>query len=537
LLTEAVGGCECHVFSLCSSSLGSKGSELRATAHSNFSQPATTVVFGAEPCLDEQSADAETLVYKKVKASHLLTTRSEGEEQLTTDNEHINWASLSHHTLFEILKQLQWERRASGAFRSVCKEWQEAHDSMVPSLRLKVPLLLPYRLQTKTGFEEVKELDLSSLSVDLTISGLLKSALGSLTGLRRLNLANIKISHFGLFTLGHIMTGLTYLSLARTNVEDTQLEKIIPFLANLTDLDLQGTEVALHYGPFRPHLLASLGALTRLNLSASKVDDEGMQALAPLTALTQLHLDFTAVSDRGFNLLWHLSAHLTHLVLGGEGGYGDPDMIAVSSLTALTRLEMLYNGDGRSNGDTYSSEEGLEALSTLTGLVHLELDLQVFDDNDEGWRALSSLTAVSHLHLGLTSFSDEGANTLACLTALTYLDLSGNRIERNANDFIVSDRGARALASLVRLTYLDLSGSQLHEEGLRALCSLTALTHLDLSFVQFVCPLGNSALAALLLLQGSLPSLSKLCLGYTNLCDEALDVLENSLKSSVQLIC
>jgi hypothetical protein len=36
--------------------------------------------------------------------------------------------------LWEILKQLVWERKVSGVFRSVCKEWQEAHDSMVPSL-------------------------------------------------------------------------------------------------------------------------------------------------------------------------------------------------------------------------------------------------------------------------------------------------------------------------------------------------------------------------------------------------------------------
>jgi hypothetical protein len=34
---------------------------------------------------------------------------------------------------------------------------------MVPSLRLKAPLLMPYHLQTKTGFAEVKEMDLGSL--------------------------------------------------------------------------------------------------------------------------------------------------------------------------------------------------------------------------------------------------------------------------------------------------------------------------------------------------------------------------------------
>jgi hypothetical protein len=159
------------------------------------------------------------------------------------------------------------------------------------------------------------------------------------------------------------------------------------------------------------------------------------------------------------------------------------------------------------------------------------LDLQYLGDYDKGWRALSSLTAISHLHLVLTSFiSDEGANTLAMsLTALTYLDLSDKRIRREQTDDNVSDEGVRALASLVRLAYyLDLSGSELSDEGLRAFSSLTALTHLDLSNV---CMHGAEVIGALC----SLTSLSKLCLLGTNLDDEALSILENSLNSSVVL--
>jgi hypothetical protein len=94
LLTEAVGRCDRHVFTLCSSSLGSRGSELRASAHSNFSHHASTFFCGAEPYLDEQLADDDQWVCKKVRASHLLTTRSEGEQQLATDDEHINAAVL-----------------------------------------------------------------------------------------------------------------------------------------------------------------------------------------------------------------------------------------------------------------------------------------------------------------------------------------------------------------------------------------------------------------------------------------------------------
>jgi hypothetical protein len=62
--------------------------------------------------------------------------------------------------------------------------------------------------------------------------------------------------------------------------------------------------------------------------------------------------------------------------------YGDPEIMAVSSLTALTSLEMLYNGEYHMNGHPFVSEESLGALSSLSGLVHVELDLQQFDNNE-----------------------------------------------------------------------------------------------------------------------------------------------------------
>jgi hypothetical protein len=133
--------------------------------------------------------DDDSQVCKKITAGHLLASTCEVEQQVATNNVHNKWAILPHHTLWEILEQLQWERKASGTFRSMCKEWQEAHDSMVSTLKLRIPFLLPCRLQTKTGFNGVTELDLGSALDNLSL-GLLEKSLGSLSGLRRLNLAN-----------------------------------------------------------------------------------------------------------------------------------------------------------------------------------------------------------------------------------------------------------------------------------------------------------------------------------------------------------
>jgi hypothetical protein len=259
--------------------------------------------------------------------------------------------------------------------------------------------------------------------------------------------------------------------MGNTQVGDELLASLTPFLSSLTALDLRGCCDLNLLAP--TYELAPLSALTRLDLSVTNVSDEGMRALAPLTALTHLDLYDSAVSDQKLRLLAPLAARLTHLVLGGDtGDCGDRELIAVSSLTALMRLEMIHLW-----GEERTSEEGLRALCSLTGLVHLELSSFYFEESYESWRALSSLTAVSHLRLMLNSFSDEGAKV--CLTTLTHLDL-GDEFgegydERIASDFHVSAEGARALGSLVRLTYLDLNGG-FNAEGVRALCSLTALT-------------------------------------------------------------
>jgi len=441
-----------------SSSLGSRVSELHSGALRNTSLSSSPLPRNTsqEPRFDEAYVDEKSAgdyqVHRKAKASHLLTTRIKGEQDKANDTAPIKWASLPHHSLWEILKQLRWERKSSGAFRSVCKWWREAHDSLVPSLKLVVPPLmpppLPYRLETKTGFTGVTALDLSD---NYGIPAALISAQGSLSGLRSLNLARNKLEGSSWANLGPTLTGLTYLSMARIKVNHRQLESLAPFLSSLTDFDLSECFISLslpHRPPSHPTFLASLTALTRLDLRSSNVTDKGMDSVALLTALTRLDICRTAVSHQGLDLLAPLAACLTHLSLSGHAYtrhvhgdlyYGDAEMVSVSALRNLTRLEMLNCQHGAG-----ISQEGLGAVSSLTCLVHLELDLRYFDNSDEGWRSFSSLTALSHLRLLLSSFSDEGENTLASFTALTHLVL-GDETEiyyTSPPEFDMSDVGA-----------------------------------------------------------------------------------------------
>jgi hypothetical protein len=187
---------------------------------------------------------------------------------------------------------------------------------MVLSRRLGVPSnpRLPHFLQTKTGFTEVNELDLSN---NYAIPAGLISALASLPGLRSLNLTRNKFEGLNWTTLGATLTGLTYLNMALTDVGDGQLASLTPFLSSLTDLNLhQCTKVSLD--PDHPTYLASLKALTRLDLSKTNVCDEGMRALAPLTALNHLNLNNTAVGIPELNLLAPLATRLACLLLGAS---------------------------------------------------------------------------------------------------------------------------------------------------------------------------------------------------------------------------
>jgi hypothetical protein len=123
------------------------------------------------------------------------------------------------------------------------------------------------------------------------------------------------------------------------------------------------------------------------------------------------------------------------------------------------------------------SEEGMRAMTFLTGLIHLEL---ANAHSDEALIAISSLTTISHLQLREPCYGDEGMRALARLTTLTHLDIGDdflhNEIGYEEYNMHLSDQGARALRSLVRLTHLDIRGIAISDERMRALSSFTALT-------------------------------------------------------------
>jgi hypothetical protein len=134
--------------------------------------------------------------------------------------------------------------------------------------------------------------------------------------------------------------------------------------------------------------------------------------------------------------------------------------------------------------------------------------------------AISSLTAISQLHFRKPWFGDEGMRAVACLTGLTYLDISDKSLvleDYEQMEMQLSDLGARALGFLVRLPHLDIRGVDISYEGVRALSSLTALTCLHLNS-STVSEDGVKALTAL-------TALTEICLDHTEVGDEGVKAL------------
>jgi len=183
---------------------------------------------------------------------------------------------------------------------------------------------------------------------------------------------------------------LTELVLYRCSVDDRGLASV-EHLANLDKLDLTGTRVT---DDGLKHL-QGLRYLKELVLAGTSISDEGLAHLCPLANLETLNLSSTSVTDAGF-------AHLRR----------------------LQRLKDL-SLDG-----TPVSDKGLQNLGNL---AHLRaLSLRDTDVSDAGLRALRGAADLRHLYLSGPQFTNAALARLEGLEHLETLDANGTRITPRA---------------------------------------------------------------------------------------------------------
>lgn len=198
--------------------------------------------------------------------------------------------------------------------------------------------------------------------------------------------------------------------------------------------------------------LAAMPDLERLDLSHTRISDEGLLRLAPAAKIRELNLFYAEwITDQGMTAIrgWK---HLKRINVRGTR-ISDGTLEILSRMSALEALDISH---------TQVTESGLDRLITLVELKELAM----------GGGGRRSTTG--------------GLGILRMLPTLTYLDLSGARPAppdmgaRAAAGSAIAEESLRAMAELKELRVLKLGHSGITASGLRILAALDKVEQLGL---------------------------------------------------------
>jgi len=216
------------------------------------------------------------------------------------------------------------------------------------------------------------------------------------------------------------------------------------------------------------------GAIVAVNLRGSWLSDVDTIALARLPDLERLDLSHTRISDEGM-LNLKPAPKIRELKLFYSEWITDQGMTAIKDWKHLKRLDVR---------GTRVSDGTMEIVSKLTGLE--ALDIAHTEVTDLGLENLITLVNLKELALGRGRLSNSGLVALRMLPTLTSLDLSGARpappdspTARGGSSGI-PDETLKAIAELKDLRVLNLGYAPISAEGLRTLGSLEKVEKLGL---------------------------------------------------------
>lgn len=296
--------------------------------------------------------------------------------------------------------------------------------------------------------------------------------------------------------------------------------------------------------------LKHLTTLSKLNLTATWVNDAGMHYLEGLRTLENLRIPLEEVSSEGLAPIRELSNLRTFS--------GSPvNNRGLSHIGSLTKLEHLsINGPGL-------TDTGLEHLRKLTQLKYLSLGGE--NINGSGLRFLDGLAQLETLYLGVgvsnltyipelqslrhlhgsgTNIDDAALAPLARCENLETLWLKGtgvggqgvvhladlsNLLSLNLDDTQVSDAGVSHLKKISNLQYLYLNQTRISNTGLKQFQEFNSLEHLFI----YGLPLNEQGLenlkqlTQLKSLHASIPLQGDDYEGRQALCDELQEALPN----------
>lgn len=210
----------------------------------------------------------------------------------------------------------------------------------------------------------------------------------------------------------------------------------------------------------------SAGRIVAVNLRGAWLNDVDMIELARLPDLARLDLSHTRISDEGM-LNLRPAPKIQELKLFYSEWITDQGMRAIKEWKQLKRLDLR---------GTRISDGTLEIVSNLSDLE--ALDIAHTEVTDVGLENLITLVHLKTLSLGKGRLSNSGLVKLRMLPTLTSLDISG---ARPTSPDSPNGRGAgtampeetvKAIAELKDLRILNLGFSAVNADHLRILGSL-----------------------------------------------------------------
>lgn len=185
------------------------------------------------------------------------------------------------------------------------------------------------------------------------------------------------------------------------------------------------------------------GRVTGLDFRASWVSDADMRKVARFPGLTSLNLSLSRVTDQGMQELRNLTT-VEDLDLRFAEYVTDEGVAAIKNWKKLKRLDL----HGTKASDT--------SLDHIAGIIALEsLDVGSVMLTDVGLERLTVLANLKALTIGGNELGDAGLQALRQMPGLQYLDLSGRQgTDSNVWSVNMSDVGLDAIVTLTQLREL-----------------------------------------------------------------------------------
>lgn len=377
-------------------------------------------------------------------------------------------------------------------------------------------------------FPNITEVNFERCREGLT-DALLEASLPSLRGLKDLTALNLAgcngVSNKGIAAVADILPHLKSLSLRAWSADGLRCcdgswyesgmtvgaseARVLGTFSQLVHLDLS-------WNPVDDDVLQVLCSLTNLTglqvKECGAITDVGMQHIACLPQLAFLNLSNTRVSDEGLMLLGGL--RLESLCLSKCSQISDDGLFWVKRISTIRQLDVSL-----CDGVTATGVEQLRELPCLR-VLHMSGCRSIAPQDVKVLRELKCLEV---LNLRDSVWvTDETLHALSGCTALRALNL------RNCGK--VTDKGLRSLARVTTLGSLNLRGCErTTDDSLRVLATIVSLEDLDLSYCGEITDVGVAAIS-------SLPRLRRLVLNWCRLIStEGLLALQHRKHTLKQL--